>query len=393
MLVATALVIFIMVILTQAFGTGMDALRQLKTIGDMQEKLRTASIIISRDLAGNHITDTNGPRTVSGFNWSNGPPTDGFFRIWHGTGPLNAAYGGYEGIDGDQLPSYRVTDHILHFTVNRATIEAQQGIHRPDFASAVVPAGSPLPALVTGTTGNRFQDVANLYNYQLYEVAYFLSDLNQKTPGGLERYALIRRQKLLVPHPDSNGTDVNDVTKNPVPANAANIQGYSEVSCNTNPLAANAAWLYFNNSNDITVPERRFAMDPNNGIANGGIPIKGGYPLISAQDATKAGSDLLLTDVLSFQVMVLFSGQTTFTDLYSAASQNTNFQAAPRVYDTWSQRPIATDGVYDYSGWATPNTATSLPIQTPITALQITIRIWDVKSQLTRQITFVVQNM
>src|SRR5207249_4993241 len=126
-------------------------------------------------------------------------------------------------------------------------------------------------------------------------------------------------------------------------------------------------------------------------VGDGGIPLNATppyYPIIADKDSgtnggdsAKAGSDILLTDVLSFQVMVLLPGGTKFVDLFDAsmpAAQNSKFNTAtqPRVFDTWSDK---SDGTYDYSGWQTAGTATSLPLNTPISALQITLRIWDVK--------------
>jgi hypothetical protein len=430
MLVSTALVIFIMVILTQAFSTGMDAFRQLNTIGDMQEKLRSAGTIMAKDLAANHFDDSRKISDTALF--TNGPPLGGFFRIWHGS-PLTLNSDGlsnpynnvYEGTDGDGIESYRVVDHLLHFTVRRT------GTHREDFASANVPvpanAALPLGLPALGKAGSRFQDGGNTYNYQYYEVAYFLSPSNYPnaadvTSSGIRRYTLIRRQRLVVPHPDlATGIDVNSAAS-AIPVAA----GYGEVSCRPTPGAP--ANFYFNDQTDLTVPQRRFGMVQTAGAGgDGGVPLLNNtapfappyYPLISDKDTTtnagdplKAGSDILLTDVLSFQVMVLPGGANTttngtipnkFVDLYDTtslpASQNTNFQgaASPRVFDTWSNKPDPTYTGYSSSwtaasGWNTVASATTLPLNTNILALQITLRIWDVKTQTTRQLTF-VQNM
>ena len=55
LLVAMALIVFIMVILSSAFATGMQTLRQLKALGDQEERLRTATIQLRRDLAAAHF--------------------------------------------------------------------------------------------------------------------------------------------------------------------------------------------------------------------------------------------------------------------------------------------------------------------------------------------------
>ena len=45
-----ALIVFIMGILAAQFGAGLDAFRQLKGIGDMNEKLRESVTVLRRDL-------------------------------------------------------------------------------------------------------------------------------------------------------------------------------------------------------------------------------------------------------------------------------------------------------------------------------------------------------
>src|SRR5207247_7073690 len=54
MLLAMALIIFRMTILSEALVTGLDTSRHLKAIGDMQEKLRTVAIQMRRALAADH---------------------------------------------------------------------------------------------------------------------------------------------------------------------------------------------------------------------------------------------------------------------------------------------------------------------------------------------------
>jgi len=68
-----------------------------------------------------------------------------------------------------------------------------------------------------------------------------------------------------------------------------------------------------------------------------------------------AGDDLVITDVISFNVRVLLTGASDFSDV---------------------------SGTYDSS------TVTNGQL-TPIRALEITIRVWDVKTSLARQITLV----
>jgi prepilin-type N-terminal cleavage/methylation domain-containing protein len=406
MLVATALIIFIMVILTQAFTAGMDAFLKLKTIGDMEERLRTAATILRQDLAADHF---EGRKRLSDSNfWNYGPPREGFFRIWQGGACVTE--GGPKVVDGDGLPSLRATDHYLHFTVKR------RGNRREQFALARVPPGSPLLAL--GQPDSRFQDPVNgPYASQWSEVAYFLKDSGEQTPadpvtGPAKRYNLYRRQLLVVPD--------NSALNWPPKVDNSLYSSYTEVSCKPG-----AKGLYFNSPSDLTVPQRRFGMrslqdtspplppppGPPNPFNNGGWPTEAdlSYPVIQNAALVGPGADLLLTDVISFNVRVMLAGQSDFEDL-PESPDNPLFRkpSQVRVFDTWSSAivdtfdPDPTKAHYDYSHWNPLNSSDKGPTLIPlykvgssqirITALEITLRVWDPKSRQARQIT-VIQDM
>src|SRR4249920_3275257 len=55
LLVAAAVTIFIMVILASAFQAGLDTFRNLKAAGDMQERLRTATVLLRSDMTSWHF--------------------------------------------------------------------------------------------------------------------------------------------------------------------------------------------------------------------------------------------------------------------------------------------------------------------------------------------------
>ncbi len=404
-MVAMALIIFVMLILTQSFVAGMEAFRQLKAIGDQEEKLRMAVSVLRKDLVADHF---EGRRRLSEPNfWAAGPPREGFFRLWQGSPSV------LEGADDDGIPSYRATNHYLHFTVKR------RGNLREEFATTPVPNPPPafLPPLPAGqappppfggnsvwTPDSRFQPppppppAPGTFSSQWYEVVYFLKDTGETTPGGTRRYTLCRRQRLLV----CDNQQVNWVNTVGQAAPNAPVK-YDGLSCEPNPAGgAYAGRQYFNNPMDITVPQRRFGMDPGR---NGGWPSQAdlSYPLIQGNNA---GTDQLLTDVISFQVQPMIDTNGFFdiaNPLVAATKQqlqaasgnnpvfyNPNNPAAganlPAVFDTWSS---VKDDAYDYSAWATKGAATSVPLQLPLRALKISIRIWDVKTQLTRQITIV----
>ena len=103
-----------------------------------------------------------------------------------------------------------------------------------------------------------------------------------------------------------------------------------------------------------------------------------------------AGDDLLLNNVISFEVRLVYDGATTFTGgnaHYPAADLSTTLQnndplfTGKGVFDTWYK---------DAAGnWANPSTTDSVPLRLRARAVQIKLRVWDQKNKLTRQTTII----
>jgi prepilin-type N-terminal cleavage/methylation domain-containing protein len=405
MLVALALVLFIMAILSYAFQAAFSTFRNLKATGDLAAKLRSATTIVRHDLAANHFEASK--RLSDADFWTNGPPEAGFFRLWQGSRSASGA-NTYEGSDLSGIPSFRSVDHMLHFTV------ALSGNERHDYLSASMPPGSPLlppqsPDLGPGEA--RYQDGPNTFNSPWAEVAYFL----RQTPdsaNGTPLYSLYRRQWLAVSNNAHLAPPVSIRQAFDVPTPPHNFL-YLEMSARPDASRANTL-LYFNSPNDLAMPIRRYGMSAGNlaGFPQSVDPAtrRPSYPLM-ADDAPTwnpsrfRSADLLLTDVISFDVRVLLNGNSEFVDLFDPSVQaySSNNPAFPRngsgpqVFDTWSSR---NDGVYDYSAWsptADAATSTTIPLYRDfnagrflqILAIQITLRIWDVTTQQTRQTTLV----
>lgn len=466
LLVSMALIVFIMAILSEAFVRGVASFTTLKAIGDLDEKLRSVTSVMRSDLAADHF---EGKKRLSDANlWADGPPREGFFRIWHGspafagtkalgptalTQPLNF----YEGAE-DGIPSWRSTDHMLHFMVR------MRGNSRDRFFSAALPPGSPLSQYPMPTS--RFQN-GNFFNTPIAEVVYFLRPTGRFTASTtrsdaagnpipvnpIPLYNLYRRVIPVVPD--------NSYINGQVPLNQA--PSYVDYSCHpTIQHQPNAAQgLYFNSASDLTVPLNRFGMTSNptsfqnvQGVAPPQIPVYAywgdptaratlpnsavqyhTYPRIAeqVQDPAVWESDLLLTDVLSFDVRLetpetltragtsafdpfvdLFDSQAYLPALLAGGapsplailqSVNPQFQGAnPRVFDSWTnfEENINDLTRIDYTRWnsATPVATvppvvqtmqmwTHVPLRLRILALQISIRAWDVKTQQTRQVSFI----
>jgi type II secretory pathway pseudopilin PulG len=433
LLVSMALIVFIMAILAEAFVEGLKTFRNMKAIGDLNARLRMAQSMLRDDLSKDHF---EGKRRLSDpYFWTFGPPKEGFFRVWHGsqlyvpTPPAVITPGVapfYIEGTADGIPSYYATDHSLQYTVKK------RGNNRQDFYSAAVPANSPLLSL--GTPDSRYQDQnANgtlaSYNSQWVEVAWFLRPTGT-TAGALPLFTLYRRQRVVVPSTvyvnatTGAQSDLNYQAPGPIPVTSK--PDYLEVSTS---LSAKGT-LFFNSPRDLTIPQRRFGMNPDPNSAglpyhpyNKAVPSplnanslsQVWYPILALgpnppltyqspnwrqddEDGTAAlqnngtpslsmeGQDVILTDVLSFAVIPIFSGLPTA----DFPPQNVNFPPGVSVFDTWSSQA---DDVYDYTLWDTnealPTSPTLVPNKGVVTGLQISIRVWDAKTTQTRQITII----
>lgn len=383
LLVAMALIIFIMAILSQAFGAALTTFRNLKAEGDMAEKLRSVTQILQRDLSADHF---EGKKRLSNPNfWLNGPPSQGYFSIYQGSG------GTLEGFDTDLIGSYRSIDHSIAFSVK------QRGNNMGDFLSAGSAGGGSVLStnLAFGPIEARYQTTSGgSYNYQWAEVAWFMlpsmnpnTGLQDTTVGGVGLYTLYRRQRLLVPDNYFVPTQL-----------AANIALFQEVSC-----WQNGGNLYFNNPIEITDPQRRF------GAGIGTSPLPSNFTTLTG---TLIGADIQLNDVVSFDVRLLTPGVTNGIDPFvtlwqapfNALSANGGINngntlyyptnaTGPMAFDTWTS---INDGSNNYLQWNGAGATTSIPLWNAssssgpiIQAIQISIRIWDYKTNQTRQVTMV----
>lgn len=401
LLVSMALIVFIMAIVSEAFVAGLETFRQLKATGDMDAKLRTAATLIRRDLRACRLGDSlNDFRRLSEVQL---PPLKGFFRIDIGTA---AAY--TEGTDADGIACTRAPQSLstfqtnggdtLHFTVNLSQNDDSVLEHhiyrRENYFSAQITDTQAAANVLKQAGPVAFQGTSTYYS-PWGEVAYFIKPSGANTTGTSPQplYSLYRRQ-LVVVSEDSVRTALN--TGNNRIAASSQSQYYYQFSCKPDSQGK----LYFNGPSDLTIPERRFGMTSTAGSA--GFPLTGPgqtYPRIGSppngdgqESSTLAGSDLLLTDVVSFEVHVFYPGQTTYVDVPVCANPK---YPGRRVYDTWSQMKASAANPYDYSKWnptANPTSAQTIPWLQTITAVHISLRVWDLRTQTTRQMT-IVQDM
>lgn len=417
LLVSVALIVFVMIILSEAFAVSMQSFRLLKAVGDMDAKLRTATTALREDLSADHF---EGKRRISDPNfWSEGPPREGFFRIWHGSdlklspadvrAEVNGNYflEGNDSASRDRINSRRAVDHYLHFTVKK------RGNNPADVYSARLPGKPPYVSPLWGLSTTffnqandaRYQEgsTTEVFTSQWAEVAYFLRP--SLRPGGVMTnaadwtlangtplYSLHRRQRLVIP---------NNLSALTVPNSPDRYAEHAHISC-----YRNAANLTFNNPTDLTIPQNRFAMS---GIVPGATIAKPigtsitypAYPSVEADtgDPTLVGTDLILNDVITFEVRVLVPSvllsatDPDFVSLHSLACDNPSINTQQyRMFDTWTNQKVAGYPDYTQSLAPAPFTGISVPVRQRILALQITLRVWDFKTEQTRQVT-IIQDM
>jgi hypothetical protein len=142
----------------------------------------------------------------------------------------------------------------------------------------------------------------------------------------------------------------------------------------------------------------------------GTAPPALGSPPPWQNDSSLQGADMLLTDVISFEVKPLVAEAGDFVDLNDARLDSFRFNptffipASPRtiaitppnpnpngpaVFDTWSNQ---NDTTFNYTSSATTGSTLSTPLPVRIIALKITIRLWDAKTQQARQVS-IIQEM
>jgi prepilin-type N-terminal cleavage/methylation domain-containing protein len=452
LLVSMALILFIMAILSEAFSTAAQVFRDFKALGDMAGRLRSVTQLVRDDLRSYHFS---GNRRLSDANfWAKGPPDQGFFRIWQQAAEVQE--GSSTTVDYEGVPSFTSTGTWLHFTVNK------RGNNSTDFFLAdlsQVSSGSPLlgygalsPIPGDPPLDSKYQyPSASVYTSQWAEIAWFLkpngatiTNTINGTVTSTPLYSLYRRQVLAVAdNYNLNWTPNYQGATSPPPYSASSTTGYDDICYKTDSTPN----FYFNSPSDVTQPTRRFGMGTQTTTAG----VSGTTPavysstlpasLLAATDPTYAGlplqsdgtyaispngyvaSDIVASDVISFDVRVLVAGNSDFYDLKTlpGATMTNSVFASPvffngssapvtvQVFDTWSS---VKDGTFDYSGWnlsypstgTTTGTSTTVPLRRlynttagsyftsdiQILAIEVSIRVWDFKTEQARQITVIV---
>ncbi|MBA4189712.1 MAG: hypothetical protein C0467_17135 [Planctomycetaceae bacterium] len=292
MMVAMALSLGIMLILTESFKMSLDFVRGAHSTGELISQLNGAGILLSRDLQTDHFLDAksakNGPKlsdqrldqVPTAAAWSGLGPTGGFFKIVS-TDP------GTEALAPSDAQGFKINapavNHQLHFT-------------------SVLPSASNASSFTVNSGGTT-------YSSQAAEIAYFLVPMPGKTTsvqaGGQQLYNLIRRQRLVAYSSD----EVTSLT--PV---VSDTEVISNAGANVNTMAT--------------------VMNPANRM-----------PLSQLSSPARFGEDIVVSNVLSFEVQADWTPGTI-----------TGSTTAPRAFATNTDAPydfIQGGGTFD-TGAATP---------------------------------------
>ena len=467
LMVALAIIILMLSILSQAFVIATNTLQGLKEVAELQERMRPALSLLQRDLSAYHF---DGTKKLSDPNfWDNGPPKEGYFMLWQEypfeisdpTDPSNAtitpvtngnllSHLGNEGNTDNS--NYRLSagraNHMLAFTVKLPGKNPEElfatkypyypisGIEKTNIVNLFnyFEDNSPSAPRKNSGIGNhlfyntgftpqafrdyntkRFEDNPNFVHSQWAEVAYFLGPnlkaqtvgynypistnlpyTDGKDPQGnpirkMPLYTLYRRQKMVLPE-IGQLADRNEAMVSPPPYEASlpplsiGIQN-SEYITMQDVLGEYSFWpnfvnfkeiqsapgnirqLVFNSPKDLTIPWKRMGnrytdllgspvvtnMNPHISMppSVAGPPVNGILgPLFTENTLSNEFTDVLATNVISFDIRLLTDDRLDYEDLYTILSQPAYAGLKyPPVSSPYLINPH--NGIYNYANMGT----------------------------------------
>lgn len=418
LLVSMAIIIFMLSIMSQAFVIATTCMQGMKTVGELIDKVRPVMTIMQRDLAADHFDGTK--KLCDPDFWEYGPPREGYFSIIQG------------GVSEQETPSLgsvkyyisnsSISNHALTFTsklpgknptefytaeyptTHKARMNGIYNYPNSNFATN--------PAYMKPQNAKRFDFISDIIHCKWAELAYFI-----KPNGGvvakdsaaiplradLPLHDLYRQQRVILP----DVFDMNNAGILNVPGVPFNLFSHY-VDSTTNKVV-------FNQPADVTAPWKRFG---NRGAAPSALPNFKAYADPTGLNDVGNNSDLLLTNVISFDVRIINDSNLDFLHLYEAGGGALSGPYAPYynapyadtstskfIFDTWtmerSQDPSKNYDLGNFSAgpWQ-PATGISGAYQVPfwngitnkgikINAIQITIRVWDDKSSQARDFVLI----
>ena len=376
LLVSMAIIIFMLSIMSQAFVIATTCMSGLKGVGELLDKGRPVLAVLQKDLSAYHF-DGNKRLSDPDF-WDNGPPRQGYFQISEGG---NTAVEGFTTDGVTYQRSGSTANHRLAFTsrLNGKNPEDfyvtafEQYAANVDYSKLVklfnnydtlTKVFDKSATLQTSKNSQRYDFNEGILHSQWAEIAYF-TIVNNRNANGTPLMDLYRQQRAVLP---------SNFEANALALNGTNLLQYENFSCRLN-----AGNIYFNSPSDLTMPNYRMLS---------------GFPnLLPAH----VKSDLLITDVISFDVRILPDSSLQDFSLISSLPAF-GYTLLRNEFDTWTTGNDGTQydiGSFDTGVWQ-PNAINPANVRIPIwnygaskglriNAIQVSIRIWDEKSQKARE--------
>jgi prepilin-type N-terminal cleavage/methylation domain-containing protein len=405
LLVALALVLFIMSIISQVFVDSSEAFRNQRAKAELSEKLRFLTQTLRADLRSNHFEA--GRKLSDSDFWADGPPQVGYFRLEQTNLPLPVTnLSGSETLytfPNPNIAPNQVQSQLLAFTSFLGGKDPR-GFHSTSMPSPAFDLFNQWKGANLSPGDTRYEESVDTYQSPDAEVAWFLGPTGDYqefllqdepsnadgTPQSVKLYKLYRRVWLMLPQELSAGADTSNLnTIGPALANRVSVVPPGLPNLNP-PIQLNGDNALQKPNSDV--PMRRgignfFAPAGGQGsVANWRQPC---FDITQGKDSTA----LIADNVLSFSVEVCPEGSTQFVPLATALGI-----AGPAVFDSWTNRSInPAQGITgDFSGWNVPNSPGVIPmplIPDPnalgaplfpkrLVAIRVTIRLFDTNNAL-----------
>lgn len=311
LLVSMAIIIFMLSIMSQAFVIATTCMQGMKTVGELIDKVRPVMTILQRDLAADHFDGTK--KLCDSDFWEYGPPREGYFTIIQGSvSELETPSSG----SVKYYISNSTSNHALTFT-SRLSGKNPTEFYTAEYPTAHKarmngiynypdPTFATNPAYMKVQNARRFDFIPDVIHSKWAELAYFIKpngSVVAKDPTGgyvdLPLHDLYRQQRIILP-------DVSDMNK-------AGITNASPDPFNLFSHYVDASGkVIFNQASDVTAPWKRFG---NRGASPAALPNFKAYADPTGLNDVGNNSDLVLTNVISFDVRIINDSNLDFLNL------------------------------------------------------------------------------
>lgn len=412
LLVAMALILFIMSIISVAFVDSTESFRLFRARAELSEKLRFITQTLRADLRANHFE--NNRRLSDPDFWAEGPPRAGYFRVEQlrsGTPILT--------MDNDPILSAIPDDkHALMFT---SFLQGQdyKGFHSVSDASL-----SPLRGWLE-TNGSRSDsrlETGNSYNSPDAEIGWFLGGVDTNTMPAVTQFDFAKNSASFDRlHAGDLGVTLYKLYRRVAPMLPCEIPSNSSpptfnpslldrISVIPPAVTVNTAKDRFNGITsqldpNADVPSRRFFgryMASNTVAGWKGANLN---TRLLKDGGAAADWAVVADNVLSFSIEIWPEGASGFTDVRSGFGSS--LAGGQAVFDTWCGRPMdAGRGVNaDFESitgnnmpkWRDRTDSSCVPMTAfmgnglprRLLAVRITIRLYDLNTKSTWQATVI----